>query len=105
MSERGIHLQYYASEMEFYTFMTGPRTGRLYRIEGRNGHCGHYDFWVYTDWSPPHKSICPKNPDNWMMLGVPYPYSLGLEAARSYICMLDEMEWHITGGGRFGMRK
>ena len=24
MSERGIHLQYYASEMEFYTFMTGP---------------------------------------------------------------------------------
>jgi len=27
MSERGIHLQYYASEMEFYTFMTGPRTG------------------------------------------------------------------------------
>jgi hypothetical protein len=105
MSERGIQLQYFASEMEFYTFMKGPKTGRQYRIEGRNGHRGYYDFWVHSDWSPPQQSICPKNPDNWIMLQGYYPFSLGLQAARSYIRMLDNLEWRRTERRRSGMRK
>lgn len=101
---RGINLPYDATRMEFYSYMRGPIMGRLYRIEGRNGYNGYYDFWIVSDWSPPLKWICPKNPDNCLQMAGHLSFDLGMDAAREYIRILDRVEWHDALAKKFGKR-
>lgn len=98
---RGINLPYYATPLEFYAYVWGPIMGRLYRID-RNGYNGNYDFWILSDWSPPLKWICPKNPDNCLQMAGHQPFDLGMEAARGYIRILDKSEWHDALLKKFG---